>query len=142
MLIAKIGLALATSSVVAGAYVCHQGMVRVDQDDLYGKHVHVWIPAAIVPVAMHVVPKQKLQEVAAQAGPWLPALRALTKGLEKYPNVELADIRNSHDHVSIRTENGTLLISADESDNRVRVSCPIGILQSVSETLADNAPGI
>jgi hypothetical protein len=142
MLLAKIGLALATSSVVAGAYVYHQGMVRVDQDDLRGKHVHVWIPAAIVPLAMHVVPRHTLQEAAAQAAPWLPALRAATKGLERYPNVELVDVRNGSDHVSVRTLDGTLLISADQSDNRVRVSCPIALLQSISETLADNAPGI
>jgi hypothetical protein len=142
VLFAKITLALTASAVVAAGYVCHQGVLRVEQDDFHGKHVNIWIPAAIVPVAMHVVPKRKLQEAAAQAAPWLPALHAFTKGLEKYPNVELADIRESQDHVSIRTHDRTLLISADQSDNRVRVSCPLGLLQSVSETLADNAPGI
>jgi hypothetical protein len=142
MLLANIGLALTASVVVAGGYVYHQGMVRVDQDDLHGKHVHVWVPAAIVPVALHVVPRNKLQEAAAHAAPFLPALRAATKGLESYPNVELVDVRNGKDHVSVRMVDGKLLISADQEDNRVRVTCPLGVLQSVSETLAENAPGI
>jgi hypothetical protein len=142
MLLAKIGLALAASTVVAGGYVYHQGMVRVDQDDLQGKHVHVWIPAVIVPVALQVVPRYRLQEAAAHAAPFLPALRAATKGLERYPNVELVDVRSGSDHVSVRMVDGKLLISADQEDNRVRVTCPLGVLQSVSETLAENAPGI
>jgi hypothetical protein len=142
MLVAKIAFALTASAVVAGTYVCHQGFVRVDQDDFQGNHVHVWIPAVIVPVAMRVVPKRELQEAAAQAAPWLPALRAFTKGLEKYPTVELVDVRDSSDHISIRTQDGTLLISADRPGKRVRVTCPLGLLQSVSETLAANAPGI
>ena len=142
LLLAKVGLGFTAGLAVAGGYVCHQGVLRVDQDDLHGSHLHLWIPSVAVPVALHLVPKHKLEEAAAQAGPWQPALRTFTKELEKYPDVELVDVRDSRDHVSIRVQNGKLFISADEPGNRVRVSCPLELLQSVSAALESNAPAI
>ncbi len=69
-----------------------------------GRHVHVWVPAAIVPMAMHVVPKRQLEQAAEQARPWLPTLRALTKELEKYPDAEFVDVATASEnqHVRIR----------------------------------------
>jgi hypothetical protein len=86
MLLAKIALGLCGTVAAAGAYTFHEGVMRVDEDHFDGRHVHVWVPVAIVPMALHVVPSHHLSRAAAQAGPWLPTLRALTKELRKYPD--------------------------------------------------------
>src|SRR6266404_4337599 len=84
MLLAKIALGFFGTAAVAGAYTFHEGIMRVDEDHIDGRHVHVWVPAAIVPMAMHVVPSRHLKRAVAQAGPWLPTVRALSKELKKY----------------------------------------------------------
>jgi hypothetical protein len=141
MLLAKLALGLGGTIVLAGAYTFHDGIMRVDEDHIDGRHVHVWLPAAVVPIAMHVVPKRHLQHAAAQAAPWLPALRALTKELEKFPEAQLVEVRDSDQHVSIRTHNGKLVIDVDEPGEQVHVACPLAMLEDVSRELAANAPG-
>jgi len=142
MLLAKLTLGLGGTLVLAGAYTFHDGIMRVDEEDSNGRHVHVWIPAAVVPMAMHVVPKRRLQDAASQAAPWLPALHALTKELEKYPEAELVEVRDSGERVRIRTHKGKLLIDVDEAGDHVRVACPLAMMEDVSRELAARAPGV
>jgi hypothetical protein len=142
MLLAKLTLGLSGTLVLAGAYTFHDGIMRVDEEHVDGRHVHVWLPAAVVPMAMHVVPKRRLQDAASQAAPWLPALHAMTKELEKYPEAELVEVRDSREHVRIRTHNGKLWIDVDEPGEHVHVACPLAMIEDVSRELAANAPGV
>ena len=89
MLLAKLALGFCGTVAVAGVYVFHEGVMRVDEDRADGRHVHVWFPAAVVPMAMYVVPSHYFERATSEAGPWLPTLRALTKELRKYPEAEL-----------------------------------------------------
>jgi len=116
--------------------------MRVDEKHADGRRVQVWIPAAVVPVAMHFVPKRHLEDAAEQAGPWLPTLRALTKELEKYPEAELVEVRQSDQHVSIRTHDGKLLIDVSAPGDEVHVACPLAMLEHVSRELQANAPSL
>jgi hypothetical protein len=79
MLLAKLALAFGGTLVLAGAYTFHEGVMRVDEDHVDARHVHVWVPAAVVPLAMHAVPKRYLEQAAGQAAPWLPTLHALPR---------------------------------------------------------------
>jgi hypothetical protein len=70
MLFANLALGLAGTVVLAGVYTFHDGVMRVQEDNIRdGRHVHVWVPAAIVPMAMHVIPRHNLQHAAEQAKP-------------------------------------------------------------------------
>ena len=51
MLLAKLALGFCGTIFVAGAYTFHEGVMRVDADNPGGPHIHVWVPAAIVPRA-------------------------------------------------------------------------------------------
>jgi hypothetical protein len=140
MLLAKLALGLGGTVVLAGAYTFQDGVMRVDEDYAGGRHVHVWVPAAIVPMAMHVVPKRHIQHAAEQAEPYLPTLRALTKELKKYPEAELVDVSGSGEHVNIRTHGRKLLIDVYEPGEQVHVACPLAMLDHVSRELQDDAP--
>jgi hypothetical protein len=144
MLLANLALGVVGTVVLAGAYTFHDGILRVDEQNHDGRHVHVWVPAAIVPMAMHVVPRHNLERAAEQARPWLPLLRALTKELEKYPNAEFVDVRNDSEsqHVRVRTHNGKLLIDVDAPDEQVHVACPLAMMRDVANELESNAPGV
>ena len=143
MLLANLALGVGATIVLAGVYALHDGVMHVDEDNSNGRHVRVWIPAAVVPMAMHVVPRHNLEHAAQQAGPWLPTLRALTKELEKYPNAEFVDVRDGGDqHVRISTHNGKLLIDVDQPDEHVHVACPLAVMRDVANELEANAPGV
>jgi hypothetical protein len=144
MLLANLALGVGATIVLAGVYTLHDGVMRVDEDHHNGRHVHVWVPAAIVPMAMHVIPRRNLEHAAEQARPWLPTFRALTKELQKYPNAELVDVRDADEnqHVRISTRNGKLLIDVDAPDEHVHVACPLAMMREVANELEDNAPGV
>jgi hypothetical protein len=142
MLLAKLALGFGGTLVVAGAYTFHEGVMRVDQDQVNGQHVHVWLPAAVVPLALHAVPRHYLEHAAEQAAPWLPTLRALTKELRKYPDAELIEVKDTTQHVRIRTHGGKLVIDVDAPDEQVHVACPLATLEDVASELEHDAPGV
>ena len=142
MLLAKLALGFCGTVAVAGAYTFHEGVMRVDEDCSNGRHVHVWFPAAIVPMAMYVVPSRHLKCAAARVGPWLPTLRALTKELKKYPEAELVEVEDGNDHVRVRTHHGKLLIDVRNPEETVHVVCPLAMIEDVSKELEARVPTI
>ena len=142
MLFAKLALGFCGTIVLAGTYTFHEGVLRVDEDHGDGRHVHVWVPAAIVPMALHVVPRHRLERATARARPWLPTLRALTKELKKYPEAEFVEVRDGNEHVQIRTHNGKLLIDVTEPGENVHVVCPLAMIEDISGQLARDTSGV
>ena len=140
MLLAKLALGFCGTVAVAGAYTFHEGIMRVEDDHFDGRHVHVWVPAAIVPMALHVVPNRRLERALEHAGPWLPALRELTKELKRYPEAEFVEVQDGRQHVHIRTHQGKLLIDAIEPDETVHVACPLVMLEDIARELEARAP--
>src|SRR5260370_36086571 len=124
-----------------GRFVCggdgtfDDGLLRVDEDHGDGRHVQVWAPAAIVAMALHVIPRHRLEHAAANARPWLPMFRALTKELEKYPEAELVEVRNANQHVRIRTHNGKLLIDVTEPGENFHVVYPLMLMDDSASEL-------
>ncbi|HEU0369802.1 MAG TPA: hypothetical protein VFR42_11355 [Candidatus Acidoferrum sp.] len=142
MLLAKIALGLGGTALLAGAYVFHEGIVRVDADDSHdASHVHVWVPAALVPLAIRVIPSRHFDHALSNAGPWLPTLRVLTKELRRFPEAELVEVRDGRDQVHVRTHQGKLLIDVSEPGQTVHVSCPLAMMQDVAGALESKVPG-
>lgn len=142
MLLVKLALGFCGTVAVAGAYTFHDGVMRVDEDNYHGRHVHVWVPAAILPIAMHVIPSRHFERAAADVGPWLPTLRALTKELKRYPEAELVEVENGRQHVRIRTHQGKLLIDVTEPGEDVHVVCPLAMIEDVASVLEAKSPGV
>src|SRR5258708_6863185 len=140
MLRAKPARGFCGTTVLAGTYTFHEGVLRVDEDHSDGRHVHVWVPAAMVPMALHVIPRHRLEHAGADARPWLPMFRALTKELEKYPEAELVEVRDANQHVRIRTHNGKLLIDVTEPEAKVHVACPLVMIEDIARELEAESP--
>ena len=142
VLLAKIALGFGATVAMAGAYTFHEGVLRVDVDETHGKgsHVHVWVPAALVPMAMHFVPRNQMMHAGDHAGKFMPLVHAVAKELQKYPEADLVEVRDGQQHVHIRTHDGKLVIDADEPGQTVHVSCPLATIDDVSRELAAFAP--
>jgi hypothetical protein len=142
--LAKAALGFGATLAVAGAYVFHEGVIRVDVDENHagGNHVHVWVPATTVSLGLRCVPRDRLGDAASKAQPFLPLLREVSKELEKYPNVELVDVKDASDHVRVAMVNGRLQIDVVNDDQVVHVRVPAATIRDVADRLEDAAPGI
>lgn len=144
LFLAKAALGCSAALALAGVYVFHEGVIRVDVDETSGKanHVHFWVPATVVPVGLRCVPKDKLEQAAAQARPYLPLLRELSKELKKYPNAELVDVRDDSQHIRITLHDSKLYVDAVSDTENVHVSFPVETISDVADRLESAAPSI
>jgi hypothetical protein len=142
ILLGKIALGFGATVLLAGAYTFHEGVLRVDVDESRGQghHVHVWVPAAIVPMAMRFVPRGRMCAAGERSAKFMPLVHAVAKELQKYPEAELVEVHDGEQYVRIRTHNGSLLIDANEPGQTVHVSCPLATIDDVSRELAALAP--
>ncbi len=143
MLLAKAALGLGGTLVLAGAYTFHEGVIRVEVDEYRsgGSHVHLWVPAAAVPMAMHFVPGEHLRHASEQAREALPVLHAIVKELKKYPDADFVEVVDHEQHVHVRTLGGKLQIDVDAPDEKVHVLCPLSAIEDVAGQLEEHAPG-
>jgi hypothetical protein len=143
MLLAKAALGVGGAIVLAGAYSFREGLIRIDVDEYRsgGSHVHMWVPAAAVPMAMHFVPQHHLRDAAEQAREVLPAIRAFAKELKKFPDTELVEIINGGEHVQLRTRAGKLHVDVDAPSETVHLRVPLSTIEDVVQELESNAPG-
>jgi hypothetical protein len=143
MLLAKAALGLGGTLVLAGAYTFREGLIRVDVDEYRagGSHVHMWVPAAMVPMAMHFVPKRDLCSAAQRAGEVLPAVHAFAKELQKLPDVDLIEIIDGEEHAQFRTRSGKLQVDVDSPKEHVHLRVPLSTLDDVVGQLEESAPG-
>lgn len=143
MLLAKAALGLGGTLVLAGAYTFREGVIRVDVDEYRagGSHIHMWVPAAVVPMTMHFVPRHHLRNAAAQAREFLPLTHALIKELKKFPDADFVDVTDNDEHVQIRTHNGKLKIDVDQPGENVHLLVPLTTLDDLADQLEANAPG-
>jgi len=143
MLLAKVAIGLGTTMVMTGAYIIREGVIKIDVDEHRsgGSHVHLWVPAAAVPLALHFAPKQHLQQAAMQAGPYLPTMRTLTRELAKYPEATFVDVQGPDQHVRIQTHSGKLQIDVQDNGDTVHLLCPLAVIDDFSSELASYSPG-
>jgi hypothetical protein len=143
MLLAKAALGLGGTLVLAGAYTFHEGVIRVDVDEYRGggSHVHLWVPAAAVPMALHFVPRKHLREAAEHAREFMPLTHALIKELKKFPDADFVEVTNSEEHVQIRTRQGKLQIDVVGPDENVHLLVPLSTIDDVADQLESSAPG-
>ena len=144
LVLGKIALGCGATVALAAAWVCHEGMIHVDVDEgrTGGSHVHFFVPATVVSVGLHVVPRHYLTRAAEQSRECLPVLHVLSKELPKYPNAELLDVRSKTEHVHLESRHGKLYLDVVNGTDNVHVSFPTETLRDVADRLEDAAPGV
>jgi hypothetical protein len=142
VLLAKIGLGIGAGMLMATAYTFHEGVIRVDADEMRpnGSHVHLWVPATIVPMAMHFVPAREFERAGEQCGKFMPAVHALAKELVKYPEATLVEVQDGEEHALVRTHNGSLTVDVDSPDEHVHVKVPLETIDDVARQLESRMP--
>ena len=144
IILAKCALALTSTIVAAGVYTFREGLIKVDVDEHRdgGSHVHFWVPAAAVPMAMHLVPKHHFRDIPPEASECLPLLEIVTSELRRYPDTTFVDVQDGRDHVRVATVGTKIQIDVVNSEENVHVTVPLSTVNDVAKQLADNSPGV
>lgn len=143
MLLAKAALGLSSAMALAGAYTFREGVIRISVDEYRsgGTHIHLWVPAAAVPMAMHLVPRNHMREASREVREALPMVQAIAKELKKYPDADLIEIVDGEQHVQMRTNHGRLQIDVEAPDETVHLLVPLSTIEDLADQLETYAPG-
>ncbi len=143
-MLAKAMAGVLGTAALAAAYVAHEGAVRVAVDQPHGgkqaRHVHLLVPAALVPVGLAFVPDEKLRRAAERVRPWLPAIRMASQELGRLPDVELLEVRDAKQHVRIAKRGARFMLDVESPDETVHVSFPLKTLDQVARRLVSLGP--
>jgi hypothetical protein len=144
MILAKLALGFASTMVFATVYTFREGTIRIDVDEHRegGAHVHFWVPAAAVPMAMHFVPKEHLREACSKTSEFLPLIQIVTKELRRYPDTTFVEVKDGNDHVRVGTVGTKLKIDVVNSEENVHIAVPLSTVNDVAAQLASSAPGL
>ena len=142
MILAKVAMGLGGTLVLAGAYVFHDGVIRVSVDEARpnGDHLHLVVPATIVSAGLHFVPERDLDHAMREARPYIPLFETFTKELSRLPDFELVSVDSSEQHVQIRTEGRRLIVDVHDTGETVHVSVPLSALRHLAEDLQEHRP--
>jgi hypothetical protein len=124
--------------VVGGMLVYNEGAVRVDVREKArdGKRIYLIVPAAVLPVAARLVPRDKLKDARREIGPWLPTIKVASEELARCPDGPLVEVDSHRDHVRIHKQDRSLFIDVDSEEETVHVSFP---LEAAADTLSQLA---
>jgi hypothetical protein len=138
ILLAKIGVGLLGTAMVAGAAVSSEGFIaiRVHEKQADGTHLNLIVPAALVPATLHFVPRAKLKDAGRDIRPYLPIIDAAIPALEDTPDGVLVEVRNPQEHVLIQKVGGSVVIDVNDHNEIVHVSVPLRAAQSSIHQIA------
>jgi hypothetical protein len=144
LLLGKIMLGAAGTVVAMGAVVSSEGFVnvRVQENKPDGTHLHIIAPVMPMNVALHFVPRRKLQDAAERVRPWLPVIDAAVQELKKADDLNLVEVSGPGEHVKVATRGGSLVVDVTDPGDDVHVSMPLSEIDRVVHEIAAAGPTI
>ncbi len=100
-----------------------------------GTHLHLIVPAMLAPLAAAYMPERHLHGVSNDVQAFLPALKVAAFELNKLPDVDLVEVRDSRDHVRISKAGNGLKIEVDSPREHVDVWVPLRAAYDAAGTL-------
>ena len=139
ILLAKLGVGVLGTAMVAGAALSSEGFiaVKVHEKKANGTHLTLIVPAAMVPATLHFVPKEDLKDAGRDIRPYLPIIDAAIPALEDCPDGVLVEVRDPGEHVLIQKAGGSVVIDVDDHGDVVHVSVPLRAAQSSIHQIAE-----
>src|SRR5215470_13879143 len=139
ILLAKLGIGVLGTAVVAGAAISSEGFihVRVHEKHPGGTNLTLIVPAAVVPVALHFVPKKDLDHAPDNLQQALPIIDAAIPELQRCKDGVLVEVIDPGEHVLISKSGGSIVIDVNDHDETVHVSVPLSAVRSSLHQIAE-----
>jgi hypothetical protein len=143
ILLAKLGVGFLGTALVTGAALSSEGFinVKVDEKEPDGHHIHLIVPAALVPVGLRFVPREHLVEASQNLRANMPIIDAALPALEQCPDGILVEVTDPSEHVLVAKVGGSIVIDVNDPDDIVHVSVPLRAAESaIHQIAAANRP--
>jgi hypothetical protein len=138
VLLAKLGIGVLATAVAGGAAVSSEGFIHLSVHEKRpgGHNINLIVPAAVVPVALHFVPRQSLAGPTENLQQYLPVIDAAVPALEDCPDGVLVEVIDPAGHVLITKSGGSIIIDVNDPGETVHVSVPLRAAQSSVHQIA------
>ena len=137
--------AVVLGTVMLGGAVLYSGgavNVSVDEKRADGHHIHVLVPAMVLPLGLKFIPNRHLQKAPPELRRWLPAIEAAAEELERCPDGPFVEVDNPNEKVSIAKRGDSLEIDVDSPRETVHVSFPLKTVLSLVRELEAAGPTV
>jgi hypothetical protein len=140
--LAKLGIGVLGTALVGGAALSTEGFIYVNVQEEHpgGTHVHVFLPAALVPTALHFVPRRHFMDSSHDMRDALPIIDAAIPALNDAPDGVLVEVKDPGEHVLITKHGGSIVVDVNDTDETVHVSVPLIAAQSAIHQIAEASP--
>lgn len=138
ILLAKLGIGVLSTAVVAGAALSSEGFihVKVNEKAADGHHINLIVPAALVPVGLKFVPRQHLAGAAQNLRANMAVIDAALPALEQCPDGVFVEVTDPTEHVLVAKVGGSIVIDVTDPDETVHVSVPLRAAESAIHEIA------
>lgn len=138
LLLGKIGIGLLGTALVGGAIVSSEGFihVKVHEKQTNGAHFSFVLPAMIMPLSVHVVPRHDLRDAAVNLQQFMPLLDATISGLADCPDGTLVEVVDSDSHVTVVKSGDSIVVDADDPNDTVHVAVPLRATKATLDAIA------
>ena len=143
ILLAKLGIGVLSTVVVGAAALSSEGFidVRVHEKQPDGTNVTVFVPAALVPLALKFVPREHLTDASEHLREFMPIIDATIPALEHCPDGVFVEVIDANEHVVVAKSGGSIVIDVTDPGETVHVSVPLRAAESaIHEIAAANRP--
>ena len=143
ILLAKLGVGVLSTAVVAGAALSSEGFIHVNVNEKAadGHHINIIVPAALVPVTLRFVPRQHLAEAAQNLRTNMALIDAALPALEQCPDGVFVEVAEPGEHVLVAKSGGSIVIDVTDPDDSIHVSVPLRAAESaIHQIAAANRP--
>jgi hypothetical protein len=100
----------------------------------------VFVPAALVPAALHFVPRHHFADSSHDMREALPIIDAAIPALKDTPDGVLVEVRDPGEHVVVTKRGGSIVVDVNDPDETVHVSLPLIAAQSAIHQIAEASP--
>ena len=139
MILAKLGVGVLSTALVAGVAVSSEGFIHVKVHEKHpgGTHLNLIVPAALVPATLSFVPRHHLAQASENLHQYLPIIDAAIPALEECPDGVFVEVKDPDEHVLITKSGGSVVIDVNDHDDEVHVSVPLRAAQSSIHQIAE-----
>lgn len=132
------GIILLTVATVGAAVaaVYHAGTVAVDVSPAADSHISVALPAALLNLAIALVPDEVVSEVTEELEPVWPTIEAAARELDRAPDFVLLEVIGEDEHVLIEKREGRMVMVVEDHGERVSVALPLSTICRIADKLS------
>ena len=137
--LAKLGIGILGTAVVAGAALSSEGFIHVEVHEKQpnGANINVFVPALLATTALHFVPNRDLARDSGELRSCLPMIDAALPVLQNIPDGILVEVEDANDHVLVQKIGGSIVVDVNDLEDVVHVAVPLRAAQRAIHDIAD-----